>query len=315
MPPRILIATRSFGSTSQVPWNLLAENEYEVIRVDINKATEDEFAGALRDVDALIVGNRQVTADLISGAEHLKVICMHGVGVDHIDLKTAKDKDIVVCNCPGANADSVADLTFCLMLAVSRDLLNANVALKKGQWGSHPGTQIWQKTLGLIGLGQIGQAVARRAKGFQMQVLVYDPFVPQTTASDFGVKSASLTDILLKSDYISLHAPVTEETRKLINAETLSKMKPTAYLINTARGELVDEDALYQALKNNQIAGAGIDVYKEEPPSNHDLINLPNVVATPHIGAHSTEAVTNASIMAARNVISALQGRPMNQVN
>ena len=315
MPAKVLIATRSFGSTSDVPWNLLAENQYEVVRLDINKATDEELAEAMRDAGGLIIGSRAITSALIAEARHLKVICMHGVGVDHIDLEAARTQGVVVSNCPGANSDGVADLTFCLMLAVSRDILNANTALKQGEWGRYFGTQVWQKTLGLVGMGRIGRGVAQRARGFQMRVLVYDPLLDSQTLESVGVEAATLDDLLAQSDYISLHAPATEETHDLINEQTLGKMKPTAYLINTSRGELVDEEALYQALANKQIAGAGLDVYVDEPPTQHDLINLPNVVATPHIGAHSTEAITNVSIMAAQNVISALKGEPQHQVN
>lgn len=315
MSTRILIATRSFGSTSEIPWKLLEENQSEIIQVDISKATDKELAEALQSVDAAIVGSRPITAELIAGAPRLKVICMHGVGVDHIDLGAAKAHQVIVCNCPGANADSVADLTLCLMLAVSRDLVNANASLKRGEWGRYSGKLIWQKTLGLIGMGQIGRGVVQRATGFQMRILVYDPFISSDTITEIGARAVSFEELLAESDYISLHAPATDKSHNLINTDTLSKMKSTAYLINTSRGELVDEEALYHALKNRQIAGAALDVYTHEPPLRHDLINLPNVVATPHIGAHSTEAITNVSIMAAQNVISALRGEPINQVN
>ncbi len=315
MDAKVLIATRSFGSTSQMPWKLLAEHGFEVMQLDINKATEEELADAFREVDAAIVGSRLISAALIAGSPKLKVICMHGVGVDHIDLEAARLHRVVVCNCPGANADSVADLAFCLMLMVSRDILNANASLKRGEWGRHSGTLVWGKTLGLIGMGRIGQAVAQRALGFQMRVLVYDPFIPTESVEGIGAVPTSFDELLAEADYVSLHAPNTDQTHALINADTLGKMKPTAILINTSRGELIDEEALYQALKHKRIAGAGLDVYREEPPTHHDLINLPNVVATPHMGAHSTEAITTVSIMAARNVISALRGEPINQVN
>jgi D-3-phosphoglycerate dehydrogenase len=315
MGSKVLIATRSFGSTSETPWKLLAENHAETVRVDINKATEQELAAAFREVDAAIIGARPISADIIAGSPRLKVICMHGVGVDHIDLEAARAHQVVVCNCPGANAESVADLAFCLMLMISRDILNANASLKRGEWGRYSGTVVGGKTLGLIGMGRIGQAVAQRALGFQMRMLAYDPFISTQKLEEIGAKTVSLDELLTEADYVSLHAPVTDETRALINADTLGKMKSTAYLINTSRGELVDEEALYQALKNHRIAGAGLDVFSEEPPTRHDLINLPNVIATPHIGAHSTEAITNVSIMAAQNVISALRGEPINQVN
>jgi D-3-phosphoglycerate dehydrogenase len=315
MPTRVLIATRSFGSTSDAPWNLLASNQIETVQIDINKASDVELAAALRESDGVIIGSRPITAEMIAGASHLKVVCMHGVGVDHIDLAATREHQVVVCNCPGANADSVADLALCLILAVSRDIINASASLKRGEWGRYSGTVIWQKTLGLIGMGRIGRGVALRAKGFRMRVLVYDPFVRAESIGEIGAEPATLETLFEQSDYISLHAPATEATHNLINAQALSKMKSTAFLINTSRGELIDEEALYQALINHQIAGAGLDVYTVEPPTHHDLINLPNVVATPHIGAHSNEAITNVSMMAAQNVLSALRGEPVHRVN
>ncbi len=314
MTYKVVVATRSFGSTSDIPWDILREGQCEVVIVDVETSNE-ELMQALRDADGLIVGNRAINSELMQAAPRLKVISMHGVGVDHIDLVAASQQGISVTNCPGANANGVADLTLALMLVVSRPIISANRALRNGQWGKHPGVEIWQKTLGLIGLGKIGLGVARRALGFEMELLVYDPFVDQVTITELGATAVSLKDLLRQSDYVSLHTPLTEQTRGLITEERFKLMKPTAFLINTARGELINEDALYAALKAKTIAGAALDVFSEEPPTNFDLINLPEVIATPHIGTHSRESTTNVSILSAKNTVLTLQNNtPISKV-
>ncbi len=314
MTYKVVVATRSFGSTSDIPWDILREGQCEVVIVDVETSNE-ELMQALRDADGLIVGNRAINSELMQAAPRLKVISMHGVGVDHIDLVAASQQGISVTNCPGANANGVADLTLALMLVVSRPIISANRALRNGQWGKHPGVEIWQKTLGLIGLGKIGLGVARRALGFEMELLVYDPFVDQVTITELGATAVSLEDLLRQSDYVSLHTPLTEQTRGLITEERFKLMKPTAFLINTARGELINEDALYAALKAKTIAGAALDVFSEEPPTNFDLINLPEVIATPHIGTHSRESTTNVSILSAKNTVLTLQNNtPISKV-
>jgi D-3-phosphoglycerate dehydrogenase len=307
MAYKVVIATRSFGSSSERPQQILAEAGCELIKVDINKATDAEYTAALQAADAAIVGSRPITAAMISATHKLRVICMHGVGVDHIDRDAARAKGVIVANCPGANADGVADLTLGLMLAAARRIPYYMQALLRGEWGHAVGVEIWQKTLGLIGLGRIGRGVAERAAGFQMRVLVYDPYLSPDAIVEIGAEPADLDRVFAEADFLSLHAPATPETRRLINRDTLRKMKSTAYLINTARGDLVDEQALYEALTTGVIAGAALDVYNTEPPGDNPLLTLPNVVATPHIGAHSREATTNASVMAAQNVAHVLQ--------
>jgi D-3-phosphoglycerate dehydrogenase len=312
---KVVVATRSFGSTSQKPWDVLAKGNCESVTVDITTIADQELINVLGDADGFIVGRRKVTSDIIAACSKLKVICMHGMGVDHIDLEAAKKKSVIVANCPGANSNSVADLTLGLMLAVARQIPHVNQALQHGKWGHFSGVEIWGKTLGLVGFGAVGQAVAKRAAGFNMIILVYDPFLTTTEVENAGGRSAHLEQILKDADFVSLHAPLTEANRNLIDREALRKMKPGAYLINTARGELVDEQALFKALKENEIAGAALDVFCKEPPIGNPLLELPNVVATPHIGAHSQEATTKMSILAARNIVQALQtGEPIHRV-
>lgn len=306
MTHRVLIATRTFGSTSAAPWDILAAAGCECVRLDITTAGDAELAAALGSVDAAIVGSRPITAPMIEGSEHLKVIAMHGVGVDHIDRAAARAKGIVVANAPGANASSVADLALGLMLAVAMRIPQQNLELQRGRWPTSVGTELWQKTLGIVGLGQVGRGVAQRARGFEMTILGFDPYVPQAAFEELGVRSVDLDELFAGSDFVSLHAPSTPETDNLINAERLAAMKSTAFLINTARGDLVDESALYVALTTGAIAGAGLDTHAHEPPLDDRLVTLPNVVATPHIGAHTEEAVTRASVMAAQNVVAVL---------
>lgn len=307
MAYRVLIATRTFGSTSEESWRILSEAGCECDRIDITSATEDQMIAAFENVDAAIVGGRPITAAMIANATRLKVISMHGVGVSHIDRAAAESKGVVVANAPGANSDSVADLAFGLMLAVFRRIPQQAQALAGGAWTSEVGTELWQKTIGIVGLGHIGRAVARRAHGFDMSVLAYDPVVPQDEFAAAGSRRVSLEELLAASDVVTLHAPSTPATRGLIDAARLKSMKRSAVLINAARGELVDEDALYDALSAGVIAGAGLDAFAQEPPANSRLLTLPNVVATPHIGSHTQEAVTRASVMSAQNVVEVLR--------
>lgn len=312
---KVVVVTRSFGSTSSEPMEILEQHDCEVVRVD-EQVPDTVLLEALSAADGLIVGGRKITGSLMSACPRLRVISKHGVGVDHIDVESATAQGIIVTNTPGANANGVADLTIALMLISARPILSANEALLRGEWGTHPGIELWRKTLGLIGLGAIGSAVAKRATGFDMTVLVHDPFVTHDVIHDVGATAASLDELLSASDFVSLHASLTEDTRAIITTSTLARMKPSAYLINTARGDLVDEEALYSALAEGRLAGAALDVFAEEPPRRTDLLSLPNVVATPHIGSHSIESTTNVSTMAAQNTVLALcQQPPISQVN
>ena len=314
MKYKVVIATRSFGSSSQKPWNILREGQCDVVHEDIASISDEELISILSQADGFIVGARKITAGMMADSR-LKVISMHGVGTDHIDLEAAKKHNVIIANCPGANANSVADLTVGLMLALARNIPQASQAVKNGEWGRYAGVEIWSKTLSLFGFGAIGRAVARRAAGFSMSILVYDPFVSQADVEKSGGRICTLDHLFREADFLSLHAPLTSETKYIINHQALIQMKPSAFLLNMARGGLVDESALYEALKQNVIAGAALDAFAREPPIANPLLNLSNVVATPHMGAHSREATTNASIMAARNVVQALQtGEPEHRV-
>lgn len=315
MSIKVVVVTRSFGSTSDEPRAILERNGCEVVRVD-EQEPDDVLLEDLSTADGVIVGGRRITGTLMSACPRLRVISKHGIGVDRIDVDSATARGIVVTNTPGANANGVADLVLALMLAVARPIISGSDALKRGDWGTYQGVELWEKTLGLIGLGAIGSAVAKRAHGFDMNVLVFDPFVSGDTVREAGATAVSREELLSASDFVSLHVPLTDTTRSIITASTLALMKPSSYLINTARGELVDEDALYAALTTGRLAGAGLDVFAEEPPSRTELVNLPNVVATPHIGSHSIESITKVSTMAARNAVLVLTDQtPISQVN
>jgi D-3-phosphoglycerate dehydrogenase len=311
----VLIGTRSFGSTSQEPWNLLAESGCTYQVIDIAEATDEELAEAMRDADAFIVGKRAITGDLINASPNLKVICMHGTGVDHIDLVAAKARHVIVANCPEANTNGVAELTIALMLAVARQLPQSADALRHGNWGKWSGTELRGKLLGIVGVGRIGCKVAALATGFGMEILGHDPYLPSSGRPEGVTMMPQLDGLVERADFVSLHIPATAETYHLMNKRTLALMKPTAYLINTARGELVEEAALVDVLKDNRIAGAAVDVFADEPPGDNPLLALPNLVATPHIGAHSAEAIAAASLTSVQNVLQVLRtGEPLYRV-
>ena len=313
---KVLVATRSFGSTSQKPWDVLTEAGCEVVKADMKgEITAEHMIDLLKDINGAVVGVVPMTAQVLDNAPQLKVVSMHGVGVDHINLDAAERLGIVIANCPGTNDQAVADLALGLMIAAARQISAADGALRAGQWGKYSGSELWNKTLGLIGYGRIGRGVAKRALGFDMNVQVYDPYIHPDQVGLPGVKLTSLEDVITSADFLSLHAALTEETQKLIGTEQLAMMKPTAFLINTARGGLIDEQALFEALSQKRIAGAGLDVFVEEPPLGSPLLALNNLVLTPHIGAHTQEAIERMGVMAAQNVVLTLQGgQPLHRV-
>jgi len=308
MSYKILVATRSFGSTSSKPWDVLTEAGCEILKADMSqKMTEERLIELLHGVDGAIIGVVPMTAHVIKQSPTLKVISMHGVGVDHIDLTAATQKGVVIANCQGANDQSVADLTIGLMIAIARDIPSVDRKVRVGGWGAHTGSELWKKTLGLIGFGRIGRGVAKRALGFDMKVLAYDPYVDEDNV-DGGITMVNFDEVIHKSDYVSLHAALSDETRHMIGAAQFQAMKPTAYFINTSRGALVDEFALHAALTEKQIAGAALDVYEIEPPKDSPLLELENIVMMTHIGAHTRESIERVGVMAAENVLQTLDG-------
>jgi D-3-phosphoglycerate dehydrogenase len=266
----------------------------------------------LAQTDALIVrDDTQVDAAMLDLASHLKLIACVSVGLNNIDLEMATKRGILVMNTPGANALAAGEHTMALMLALSRRLTNAHTSLKDGYWlldrARQAGLQLQGKTLGIIGLGRVGKIVAARSLAFGMNVLAFDPYVSEEDTGDRRVHLVGLKDLLMRSDFVSLHVPVTRETRNLLNAESLALLKRGARLINTAHGAVVDERALADALKSGHLAGAAVDVYSEVPPYNNPLIGMDSVIHTPHIGDNTLEAMKDLSLMVAEQVLDALR--------
>jgi len=278
---------------------------------------EADFAAALSDADALVpcVSDRITRAAFASAPTRTRIIANYGVGTNHIDLQAARDRGIVVTNTPDVLTDCTADLTLALMLAVMRRLGDGERELRAGRWtGWRPmhmlGTRVSGKTLGILGFGRIGRAVARRAHhGFGMRVLFHTPHPPPAAlAAALGAEPASLHDLLRQSDGLSLHAPASPASRHMIGAAALDEMKPTAFLINTARGDLVDTRALTDALRAGRIAGAGLDVFENEPAVPPALLALPNVVLLPHIGSATLETRTAMGLRALHNLHAFFRG-------
>jgi D-3-phosphoglycerate dehydrogenase len=310
MTPKVLIATRSFGSTSPKPVEILHRAGCDLVNADMSlEMTEERLIDLLKGVAAAIVGVVPMTAYVLENAPDLKVVSAHGVGVDHIDLDAAARLGITIANCPGANAASVSDLTIGLMIAIARNIPGVERKLRQGGWGRHHGGELFQKTLGIIGLGNIGLGVAKRAMGFDMKVLAHDPYVPSVPKELPEMQLVSFENIIRRADFVSLHVPLNDDTRDLIGPAELAVMKPGAYLINTARGGLVDEQALFDALKTRKISGAAFDCFVNEPPIGSPLLDLDNFVGTPHIGAHTQESIERMGVMAAQNVINSLKGQ------
>lgn len=260
----------------------------------------------IRDAEILVVGVEKIDRDVFDAARALRYIAKHGAGLDNIDLTEAKRRGITITYTPGQNAPSVADLAMGLILGIARQIPAAHAKVKGGGWQLFMGHELEGKTLGLVGLGAIGKKVALRALGFGMRVLAYDPVRDERFAAEHAVSYTDLDTVLANADFVSLHLPLTPSTRHLINAEKLSRMKPSAYLINTARGPIIDERALVSALRSKTIRGAALDVFNSEPPSR-ELTELDNVLLTPHIGGSTYECARRLGEITVRNVESYLR--------
>ena len=314
---KILITPRSFASTSKNPLVMLEEKGYEIIKNETSKPLNNrEMSVLIEDVDGIIIGIDELNAEIIKKAHNLKVISKYGVGVDNIDIKAATERGIVVTNTPTANIDAVADLTFALILALARRIPEANRETKTGSWKKFIGTSVWRKKLGVIGLGKIGRQVVKRARGFEMEILCYDIIQDEEFARQFGVRYVDLETLLKESDYITIHIPLNNATKGIIGYKELEMINENAFIINTSRGGIIDEKALYTALRNNKIKGAALDAYEKEPPENSPLVELENIIMTSHNGAYTKEAINNMGIQAAQNLIDVLEGRePENRIN
>jgi len=307
---RILVTPTSFGPSAQsAPKDkLLAFADEVVYNPHSRPLTEDELIPLLKGCDGYLAGLDFITDKALKNADKLRAISRYGIGCDRVDLEAAKKLGIPVTNTPGANADAVADLALGFMLALARAIPMLDRATKQGEWLRRTGIELGGKTLGLIGFGMIGKLTARRAAGFGMNIIAYDPYLDETYAEQNNVSSGTFEQVIKESDFISLHLPFNDSTKNIISKEVIEQMKAGAFLINTSRGGLIDEAALFNALESGQLGGAALDAFEKEPPDiTKPLFSLPNVVTTPHTGAHTREATLNMAAMAVDNLIDVLK--------
>ena len=268
--------------------------------------SEDELIPLIRDCDGCVAGLDSYTAKVIENAPKLKVISRYGAGIDRVDLAAAKAKNIVVCNTPGANSQAVADLAFALLLAVARKVPALDKKTREGLWPRSTGIELYEKTIGILGLGSIGKAVAKRASGFSMKVLAYDPYIDREYAESNDIIPMSFENVTQEADFLSLHLPLIDGTKHIISESVMRSMKKGAIIVNTSRGGLIDETAAYELLASGHLGGLGLDVYEVEPPQRTPIFELDNVVLTPHTAAHTVEATAAMADMAVQNLIDIL---------
>ncbi len=307
---RLLVTPTSYGKNDP---RLKSEIEGLTASVTYNPTgkplSSEEVASHLINIDGYIAGLDVIDRSALAKADKLKVISRYGVGVDNVDLEAAKEKGIVVTNTPGANSVSVAELALGLILALARQIPEAAQAVQQGKWPRLNGVSLEDKTIGILGLGAIGKQLARRLAGFDCRILAFDPFADKSFAEANGVTLESLDNVIARADFVSLHLPLLPETRGMVNAEFLARMKKGSYLINTSRGEAVDETALLHALETGHLRGAGLDAFTVEPPDPaNPLLKLPQVIATPHLGAQTDGATSNMGWFAMKDCLAVLRG-------
>ncbi|RFU70897.1 hydroxyacid dehydrogenase [Peribacillus saganii] len=306
---KVVSSSPTFGKYSKLPVTYLENEHCEITILDpITANREETLATALKDADALIVGVEKITKRIIEGAKNLKVIAKHGAGVDNIDLIAASDRNIPVAFAPGANRHAVADLAFGLLLSLAREVPWSNRRVLEGEWPRVVGFELYGKTLGVIGTGRIGKEVIRRARGFDMKILAFDPYQdPELLQS--GVQYAEFEELLKSSDFITIHTDLNEHSRGMFGKLQFGMMKQNAFIVNTARGGIINENELYEALKNGEIAGAGLDVFEREPFGGSPLLELHNFIATPHMAGYTVDALEEVGMITARNILNVLKGK------
>ena len=309
--------------TGEMSWKILVADNIATEGIDVLKSGADvdvklglnpaELKGIIGDYDALVVRSEtKVTAEVIEAGQKLRVIGRAGIGVENIDLKAATRNGIVVVNAPAGNVVSTAEHTLALLLALARHVPQACTQLRAGEWnrGKFIGTELRNKTLGVVGLGRVGSEVARMAKGLEMRLISHDPFVSVEHAQYLGVELVSWEELLKRSDFITIHVPLTAKTRGLIGKKELAMVKPAVRIINVARGGIVDEEELYRAIEEERVAGAAVDVFSEEPAKDNILLKSDKVVVTPHLGASTEEAQSTVAVGVAEQVLAVLRGQP-----
>ncbi|GAA4076715.1 phosphoglycerate dehydrogenase [Amphibacillus indicireducens] len=294
--------------------------EADNLEIDIiTDLTPEQLVEKIADYDALLVRSQtKVTKEIIDAAKNLKIIGRAGVGVDNIDLKAATENGVIVVNAPDGNTNSAAEHTIAMLTALARKIPQAYYALKNKKWDrkTYVGVELKGKTLGVIGLGRIGREVALRAKGQRMNVIAYDPFLTAEKAEQMGVSQGTVEEVVQAADFITIHTPLLKETKNLINKAMFEKMKPGVQLINVARGGIINEEDLYEAIVAGKVAGAALDVFEVEPATDNKLLDLPEVIATPHLGASTIEAQESVAVDVSHDVVRLLSGVPVkNPVN
>ncbi len=308
---KILVSASHFDTLCKDAWELLEKNGHEVI-YDKTRSfpaySFEELKDIIGDIDAAIIGMDKYTEEVFEIAPKLKAVAKFGVGVDNIDLVAAKKHGVKALNAPGQNSNAVAELTVCYILDMLRKVIPIHEELKEGNWPRWIGSELRGKTVGLVGFGAIARLVAKKLQGFDVQIKAYDLYMNQKLADELGVKACSLDEIIETSDVVSLHIPVSDDTYHMFNTEMFMRMKKGSYLVNAARGGLVDLDDLTKALREGQLAGAALDAFEMEPlPKGMEIFNY-NVVCTPHIGAESFEAYRDVSLCVSKDIIRVLAG-------
>ncbi len=307
---RLLVTPTSYGKNEP---RLKTELEQLAGSVTYNPTgkplSSPEVAALIAGVDGYIAGLDIIDRAALEKADRLKVIARYGVGVDQVDLEAAREKGIIVTNTPGANSVSVAELALGLMLALARQIPEAVQSVQQGKWPRYAGVSLEGKTVGILGLGAIGKQLARRLAGFDCTILAYDPFADENFVEEYRIELAPMDMLIARSDFVSLHLPLLPETRGLVNDAFLARMKKGAFLINTTRGEVIDEAALLRALESGHLRGVGLDAFTVEPPdTSNPLLHLPQVIATPHLGAQTDGATSNMGWFAMRDCLAVLRG-------
>jgi len=307
---RILVTPTSYGKYDENLKLKLEEMVKEVVYNSSGKSLKEaDLLQIIEYFDGMIAGLDEINENIISKSKNLKVIARYGSGYDRVDIEAAKKAGIYVTNTPGANAISVAELTIGLAIAAARSILYANIETKKGEWPRLKGITLQGKVFGLIGLGSVAKEVVPRLKGFNCKLVTYHPHRNPEFEENHNIEYHSLNNLLGKSDFVSLHVPVTSVTSKMVNKDFLKKMKKGSILINTSRGELIDEDALYESLKSGRLRAAALDAFSKEPPDrDNPLLSLPQVIVTPHMGAATDMAANEMGRMAMEDCIAVLKG-------
>ncbi len=317
MPSTVLVTTRSFGREVPEPMQRLKHAGIRILEWrEGSGLAESDLLQKLAEADAWAVSFYPIGPKELDAAPRLKLIAKHGVGIDNINLAEATRRGVIVTTAPSANDQAVADLTIALLLSLLRHSPEANASVKAGRWERFLGVGMTGKVMGILGLGRIGQNVARRAKGFGVELIGADPVWPDAAAREIGIQQVAMAELFARADILSLHAPLTPETEGLIGEHEIAQMKPGVWIVNTSRGKVVNEKALYDALVSRKVAGYASDVFEKEPPGFNPLFLLPNVIGTPHMGTHTRESIQQMGDRVADAVLSVFRGeRPEHVAN